>query len=529
MSNSSETYKQLSSSVNFLDPIVRKDPKINKSPVVKINYPEKIKYPQDGINKNEYESTRVDGPKVPIVRVDMMVYKQEAIKYVYIDYDDFVPSCKVIIKQENKSMELLQSSTMNSNMTIVMVPTLDGQYKPISVDFYIKKTEYRDDEITFYGVYKMPALEQKLTKQIKSKASSNKTPTTYEFLEEIAVNECGLGFAATDNVKDINDEKTRLIRNESYKEAIPKHVAFGGLGKDSVFDCWIDLYRYLVVVNFSWIMQSKLTLNDIGINPVLGYNWDQSTMGNDTHQGMRQRIITNFKKLPGNSDIVIRSWKWQSDNSAVYDEGTDNDFIVGGPSTVGNGNDSLNKTPMAIKESSLDANINNFEFKKETFAGYEYGDIEEHNTPVLVQKNIHDMVFRKFRSKRLEVTMKKPNFGIQRGTVLNVVIFEYSLYGKQQIWKYLDGLKGDIDFDSNKEDKESNELLIDSNVPLPNISVSGYYYVDGMSFEYDYKNKEVTQKLFLIKKGSTTNYLNKASVVSMLKSILNSKDDDIKQ
>ena len=69
----------------------------------------------------------------------------------------------------------------------------------------------------------------------------NKYPTTYEFLHYVAVTECGLGFAATDKVKEIKDDKTRIIRSETYTEAIQKHVAFGGLDENSVFDCWVDL------------------------------------------------------------------------------------------------------------------------------------------------------------------------------------------------------------------------------------------------------------------------------------------------
>lgn len=526
MADLRDRYQQLSPKVNFLDPIVRHDPSIKKSAVVKFNSSEKIKSSGDGMNKSSLESTKYEGPRVPIVRVDMMVYKPENIEYVYLEYDSFVPKCKVVINQQEKDMELMQTSGMNSNMTIVMTPSVDGQYKPISVDFYITKTEYHHDCIVFYGTYRLISLEQKVTKQITfnpyptsgctakyCQLPPNKYPTTYEFLHYVAVTECGLGFAATDKVKEIKDDKVRLIRNESYMEAIPKHVAFGGLDENSVFDCWVDLYRYLVVVNFSWIMTEKVSPNDIGINPIFGHNWANDLMKEDDQFGMKHRLITNYRRMPMNSDLDISSWKWQSDNTSIYENGTMNNYIVGSPSSVGSGNNSLTTSGMTIKESSIDGtNCNGYSFKKQYFSGYEYGDKEDHNTPVLMQKTIHDNLLRKYRAKRLEVKMARPNFGIQRGTLINVAIFEYTTLGKRQIWQQYMGITGDQSTETNKSSKEIETIFMDPNTPLMNIAISGLYYVDGMSFEYDKDNEEVLQRLFLIKKGILSNYLNAKAV-----------------
>lgn len=521
MADLREFYQPLSPKVNFLDPIVRHDPTIGHSVVAKFNSKEKIQSPSNGMNKSSLDATKYEGPRVPIVRVDMMVYKAENIEYVYIDYDGFIPKAKVIINQKEKNMELMQTSNMNSNMTIVMTPSVDGQYKPITIDFYITNTEYYHDCIVFYGTYKLLALDQKITKQITfnpypdngcpakyCNLGPNNHPTTYEFLHYVAVTECGLGFAATDKVKEIKDDKTRIIRNETYKDAIQKHVAFGGLDENSVFDCWIDLYRYLVVVNFSWIMTAKLTGHDIGINPTYGHNWANELMKEDEQFGMQHRIITNYRRMPMNSDMDISSWKWLCDNTKIYENGITNNYTIGNPSSTSKGNNSLKTSILKTKENSIDGDNKNFEFKKEYFCGYEYGDSEDHNTPVLMQKNIHDMMFRKFRSKRLEVKMARPNFGIQRGTLINVAIFEYTEVGKRQIWQQLYGLAGDKDPSPTKTDKDMENIFSDPNTSLLNVSVSGLYYVDGMSFEYDKDNEEVIQRLFLIKRGDISNYLN---------------------
>lgn len=528
MADFKELYQQLSSNVNFTDPIVRHDPTVEKSPVVKFNASEKIKAAGGGFTTSAIESKNLEGPKIPIIRIDNKVISRSSIGYVYIDYTRFWPTSKIVILQQNKSEELMEVAGMNSNMTIVMTPSVDGAYKPISIDFSIYNVEYHHDCIIYYGRYRMLKLQQKTTKQITfnpypnvgcaakyCSLGPNKHPTTYEFLHYLAVSECGLGFAATDNVKEIKDDKTRLVRNETFAEAIQKHVAFGGLDKDSVFDCWIDLYRYLVVVNFSWLMTTKVSPNDLGIKPVVGLTFDTDLIKPDEQRGMVHRVISNNKNFPENGDFEIASWKWEVNNSELFKNGTVNQYMVGNPSSVGSGNNSIESNMISIQGTSdTDSVTYGYKFGTSNWSGYEYGDVEDGNTPVLNQKNIHDNMLRKFKSKRLIVTMARPNFGLQRGTLVNVAIFEYSELGKRQIWQNWMNLTGDKTASAMKSDIQMEKTFSDTSTGLPNMAVTGMYYIDGMSFEYDIENpsRMVTQRLYLIKKDGMLNYLNANSL-----------------
>lgn len=516
----------LSQKVNYTDPIVRHDPKLKQSYIFKFNASEKIKAGGNGFNNSGLESKNLEGPKIPVIRIDNQVINRNDIEHVDIDYTGFAPTATVVISQHEKSGELLESANMNSNMTVVMTPSVDGAYKPISIDFYISKVDYKPDKITYYGKYRLMQLRQPMTKQIMFNMNggckekycqlrSNKHPTTYEFLHYIAVTECGLGFAATDKVKEIKDDKTRLLRNETYYDAIQKHVAFGGLDENSVFDCWIDLYRYLVVVNYSWIMSENVSANDLGIKPVIGVNFNTDLIKHDEQRDIAHRVLTNSKRLYESGDYKILSWKWEVDNTGLMNNGTINTYVSGAPSTVGSGNNSLNANSIVLTgTTSSDSVTKGYQFRKYEFIGYEYGDPEDNNTPVLNQKTIHDNMFTKARQKRLVLTMDKANFGLQRGTLVNLAIFETSEIGKRQMWQNLMNITGDKSANPMPSSEKMEKIFMDSTVEMLNVSVSGMFYIDGMKFEYDKntKDNELIQKIFLIKKGSEFDYINANSV-----------------
>lgn len=539
MADYRENYKSLSGNLNILDPIVRHDPTIGASPVMKFNKSERILSGQGGANTAEFDSKKVDGPRVPIIRIDSQVISMERIQKFHLDYKGFVPTCEVVVTQdENRDVERTEAAGMQSNMTVVMVPFVDGAYKSISVNFYITDVQYTEKTATYKGTYLLNKMEVPKTKQITfnpfpssgcpakyCQLGPNKYPTTFEFLHYVAVTECGLGFATTDKVKEIKDDKTRIVRNEKYVDAMQKHIAFGGLDADSVFDGWIDLYRYLVVVNFSWVMNYDLDANEIAMKPVNGPDFSSEFMPDAEQQGDMHRVITNYNRLETDSNMKIASWTWEVNNKDIYSKGTLNDYFIGTPTTT-KGNNSIEATSIRLKDNSEKNDFAVAQFGSMEFCGYECGDETDHNTPVLMQKRIHDNMLMKFRSKRLVVTMNKPNFGLQRGTIINVVVFCYDPLNKRRMWANMNNLYGDTDPEAYPTDSKMEEVFNDPSVGLPDLSVTGFYYIDGM--EFDYKNNEngtkdpeIVQKLFLIKKGYHLNYQNAVSVPKQYKKDVN--------
>ena len=114
--------------------------------------------------------------------------------------------------------------------------------------------------------------------------------------------------------------------------------------------------------------------------------------------------------------------------------------------------------------------------------------------------------------------------GLQRGTLVNVIIVETGKIAKKLITSSTSNFYGyveDIEEDDfTVEDINTNELIEREDIPLPNMALSGMYYIDGMRFEYSYKSNSIYQYLYLIKRGSTSN-LNNFSTAPRLNDLTN--------
>lgn len=530
--------------LNFLDPKVRHDPTINSTHVAKLN----SDVTTDGglgTNTSDFDMKKVDGVAIPIIRVANQVIDTKDIKYVYIDYKGFVPEIVVTVYQHNHSGEMIDVPGMYADMTVIMTPQVNGAYKKITLDFYVREIEYHSNDIVYYGTYKLMKMDQPLTKQIifpesgdpkgcqakYCKLPLNMHPTTYEFLHEIAVTELGLGFAATDQVKEIKDDKVRLLHGEKLYDAIQKHVRYGGLDKDSIFDCWIDLYRYLVVVNLPYVLNEEIQPNQIGIKPTIGIDPTASNVCEDKELGTGYRVITNFKNLPDYINITFSNYRFEVDNKSIQDSGANNSVVISNPVGAGSGNNACTQTDIKITEGSLDGTKRacDYNFGTQECLGPEFGSSDDGCTPVLMQEKIHDSYLRKLRARYLVVEMDSPNLGLQRGTVINVVIFEYNTVNKRfMAGNYknagvddevntIDDLEAKADPDSYTDsiDTETARNIQDDTVGILNHTISGMYYIDGMTFEYSDKYQKFIQKLWLIKKGAIMNYSNATSMTKI--------------
>lgn len=515
--------QQLSQKCNFTDPVVRHDPSIPKVRIFQVNKSDKLVATHNGYNNSDVDWKKIEGSKIPVILYNNVVLKPDQIDYMYIDYDSFVPTIVLDFHQIDRTNELFDNPGMDNTLLVVFTSPVDGAYKPVALSFYMTDIKYEDDNISIFATYKMMAMETPVTKQITFNPcqstycmlQENDHPTTFEFLHRVAVSELGLGYATTDGVKEIKDDKTRLLMNENYAQAIQKHTAFGGLDKDSIFDSWIDLYQYLVVVNVPWVMQQKVGTNDLAFNIVSGPDTTNNTLPPQEDKGPIHRVITNNQYFSQGTNLTFTSCKWEISNRQVYENGNTTSLFVGSPAGVDKGNNSVQQTDINGLEDSVDGlrRSDKYRFGTQKNIGFECGSVEDRNTPVLLQKQIHDAYFQKLRAKRLKVVMDTLNLGLQRGTLVWVLNYEYSVEGKRGIFENMKNLYGDISDMPDQPSDWQNRIIHDPNTGIPDMAVSGLYYIDGMSFEYTEHNQAITQSLFLIKNGPLLNYYNKTTLV----------------
>jgi hypothetical protein len=515
---------KLASETNLLDPKVVFDPTKLTTTVATTWITNDTSDPEaaeNDVNVRPVEDqTKVSGIIYPIIRIDSHVIQRQNIHKLVLYYTDFIPSIDVTII---KYPELVVNTTgMVNKLTVIIIPPVNGTYKKISVDFYITNVMVSGDKVVYSCSYFYPALQKRFTKAIKNSSGTSKI-NTYDLLHSIA-SECQLGFAATTQCKEIADTKIRLTRNQSYIDVIKEHINFGGLDDKSFFDAWIDVYGYLVIANVSHIFESKVQSNELSMKELTGVNTTDSTSEMQTIEYSTEdvmRSFTNWKMAGKKTANKIKSYQWIVDNSSIIRNGTDNTFFYFNHLVNDTGSNNIESENIKIEEDSVDGkNFRDaYTFEKKMFIGTEMGSAAEGNTPVLIQEKKRNAFFAKRRSKQLKIELEEVNTFIERGTLINIMIFEFDRTQKQQLLLNTSNASTDGNISTTQtteiaddENMTTDAILSDDSMGVPNLEVSGIYYVDGIEYRYT-SEKLLTQTLFLIKHSGTNNsFLNYSSL-----------------
>ena len=503
---------------NWTDPWVRVDGGFPKTSIAKFyrSYADTdINLP----NYNELDQLQLDGVIIPIIKVNNTVLDWDQIKEFTISSIDFEPKVSVLVNDPMQRISKTDVPGMRNKLTVIMTMPIDGAYKKIALDFYITNVSYYGTEISYSGELFMPALRKKLTKGWQFHPDSgchdkqcnlpgNKYPSTYELLHVIA-EETGLGFAATDQCKEINDNKIRICHSQTYPEVIKEHTRFGGLNDKSIFDSWIDFYGYIVMVNLPFIFENHITKDELKTHAIEG------TMITDTREYLQTleytdfipRVLTNGKGYDTMLNIYINSYRSSVNNSDIFYNGTNNTYYSITPIEFG-GNNSITTTKTEIIENSDDGenHKDDYSFEKVSFIGCEMGDPEENNTPILAQTQLHDSYLDKINAQTLEIDIDGVNFAFMRGILINVIIYDYDTDNKEQLVaneSYYNSENTEMTVDNEIKDKEQFD---DPRYGVVNNQLTGLYYINGVEIKYNSFSKKMYQTLYLIKKDKIKNF-----------------------
>lgn len=498
---------------NPTDPIVVFDPTFEKSELVREFIGDQPFEAADAQGDTpDANNLDIDGVKIPIIQLNNTAVNFENIDNFTLKLTGFLPEIEIKIYDYDGIIKATDVPGMSNLITVVLLSPVEGTNKKISLDFYVTECKFNKDSSAVYkGVMNLNTFRAKQNIQI----GSGKL-TTYEMLEEIA-KQNKLGFAATEDCKAINDKRFRQLYREDFKEFIEDQLSFAGTGSDTVIDAWIDEFGYLVMVNFSWVMNYNVDPFQLTIKSTNGVNTG-SKQPEEFKSTVKDtvRMINNMSATDNMDNLKFNVYTNKVDNTAAMEAGTSSKYYY----LVDPGGDNLIKqADGAVVEPSMDGanDVGNYYAENVEFIGIEFtDDDDEENTPKLVQRKNIENYKASMCNKAIVVEMPKANYLLQRGTLVSVSVDEHNQVTKSKVLDASDVVtKTEPDatvIEESTETEESNDaknaLLLNKMESAQNISVSGIYYIQDITFKYTRGEPEIKQIMTLIKKGVKTNLYN---------------------
>ena len=529
--NTESNDQQPTGEVNRTDPKVCHDPSIGVEGIARL-YSNQNKFNMENgelSTINEYDSLKIDGIEYPLVTINNRNIENHEIVSMQINYNSFLPTISITIVDAQESEQKIYTTQMSGLIKVVMVSPVDKVYKKILLNFRILNVSIdslNTKLISYYGEYYVEGFRNVNTMHIWMPAVCPAQPNcgqgghinanTWEMLHKIA-ELTGLGFAATKKCKEIPDHVIRHIHTQRFNEYIEQQLLHCGTDVDNLFDAWVDLYGYIVMVNVPWVLNEEITVKELTTVASIGAHPTSNDIPDQQPKDVL-RALSNYNMMGTKSNLEIESYYTVVKNEAVEDGTLERIYPV---SLTEKGRlTKIDSLDIQTKQNSIDGDhiedyntgkrrpIPKFFYNDDAWTGLS-GGYDLNN-----QKRIRTAYFKKLHQSVLYVKLKTINFGLQRGTLLNISIFDNDPANKDFILKNTSRLAR-IDTDVQEDipplptEVNQDDLVRDDNAWLPNMKLTGLYYVDGMIFEYRPNVGKIDQTLILIKKGATSGLMNK--------------------
>lgn len=519
----------LKAPLNPTDPIVWHDPTFVKGIIIK-PVTNEFGENSNGVTNIQQASHKIDGIFIPLLQVNETVIKPEDIMSMTLSSTNICPELEVTINDIGNKLNAVNSPGINNKVMLMIMPPIDGVYKKIQLPFYITDIlPLGDSRKTLFCRFKLLGMEQKRIGEMnypdknewpgcdRCKQPAAEYANTWETLHYIA-KETGLGFASTEQCKEIDDRQPRRF-NDSYLNSISDILGTAGKENDSIFDAWIDLYGYITMVNLPWVLNNEVDASNLAIYGLRGYkNTEGTGLLPEPNPELVNRMLTNSMKasdMPHN--LRYDTYKIHVDNDA-YESGTLTTYRYFSPLGAG-GNNNMVEFQIQISENSKQGlKTDEYETQNVVYLGIDMSGLGQ-----LKQEVINKSYMKSKKMKRMELHLPEANFGLQRGTLINLVIMEtdptvkyHIVYSSKNL--YEDSMDIDqhplFNTDEIEGDKISmNEIITNGDIELPNTALSGLYYIDGMEYKFSQNMQKIEQVLYLIKKGPWGSFVDPHSIM----------------
>lgn len=524
----------LKTPINPLDPVVYHDPAAAQPFVVK--FKNTIGSIDGFTNMTPDEDNQlIEGIVVPVVRLNTAVLSKENIVGLTIVTTGFLPELTLIVKDSAGLNNFKVQPGLNNIVQVVICPAIDGKYKKITLSFYITDVDVdiEGTQITYTGVLKyMPLLqhlsdpssvlytgcESGVAKSEKCITNPTSLPNMWELFHEIA-KRTGLGFAAMKGLKEYKDNIVRNIETHNYKELLEYNLSIGGVDETMIYDGWVDIYGYLVLVDIYKALHDDVSAENLAMYAETGLHTHALSSKDNKYEKFKpvRRVLTNSNAVSAYSNVEIEEFYNTSQIGKVIEHGTLNTIFFFCP-FGNNGINNLNAEQIRIKEESRDGQFVE-DYEVQHYCGWSFVGCEQMNTAR--QMEIRNAYLTKLRNTSvcLTVRLTRPNYALQRGTLVTIVRMNYDYRYKMKLLNSESNIYADPeergylpDIPSINDGVTNNDLLENDGLGVTSPEDSGIYYIDGIRYDYIAGNETIQQYLYLIRKGPILSMDNRSTM-----------------
>ncbi len=387
----------------------------------------------------EVQQTKITGILTPLIKVNRIVILWDKVTRFELSSTKFLPELSFTFKDDLGFTKSLDQPGNDNLVLLQILPPFDNAYKKINLRFFITNVVIKGEIVSISAKYNIPNLYQ-------DKIETFGKITTYSLLDTIATN-CELGFAS--NLEGTEDERYIYMRNSNYVNLIQNEIRKSG-NAECVLDSWIDFRNYIILCDM--FERYNAYESEIKI-------WTAPTVIPDTNND-EQPIKAKEEDAILSNAIGVR-------NTQLYI--TDYHVNNNSGKSIKQGTDKVIQSYYMNKSEASSTLIQDGDIKKDTFVktvymGEVFGDYDYFTNEVC-----RTAFLQKINSNTIEVSLKTPLLGLERGGKVNIQWYEANAIANV--------IKNENDIETNIP-TDANELKGDDEMTL-NKQVSGQYMIIG--------------------------------------------------
>ena len=408
-------------------------------------------------NQTAMQQTSIYGVQCPIIAVNNIMVAYEDILSFELDDTKHIPEVTLHIIDRKSLIQYLDTPGNDNELRIQILPPFEDAYKKINLTFLISDFSMGQDgnDLFITGIYK-------LSKFTSSQFKSFGEVGLYDLFDQIA-SDSKLGFAT--NVEAGEDARFVYCPYSSYKSTIEREISHSG-DETTIYDWWIDVWNYLNLANVYERYTATDSEDDMKV-------WISGTV-DEVGEGIKiepQEVPAELTNMFGTEEtqLYVADYRINTNPGINIYEGTDKVYSV-----YSMNNKEYQDTYISDGDVKKDV-FENFEYKGEVYGEYDYITNGMYRVPFL----------QKMKNGSLEVDLKQPLLGIQRGNHVNFACY----YNDDSIDYPLESLEtGNVADDNPQTNVPVMEPDVNESNPSDTFkldkSVSGQYMVIGNIYRF---------------------------------------------